>query len=164
MKVLLVDEDFAEVSGLIKFIEGSGHEATRYTTFSDAYMALAGEGADFGLLVIDLMTPWGRAVPDEVRDRFSWRESGLYLVETIRGIQSRNAREVVAQSPELPDLNPDRFAQIPIIVLTKAQALIEDKLDRMENVHLFEKTPAHVIPLMDCIRKCLEDAGETASQ
>lgn len=164
MKVLLVDEDIAEVSGLIKFIEGSGHEAIRHTTFSDAYLALAGEDADFGLLVIDLMTPWGRAVPGEVQKRFNWRESGVYLVETIRGLQSPNAREVVAQSPELPELDPDRFANIPIIVLTKAQFVIEGKLAGMEDVYLFEKTPAHVTRLMDCIRKCFEDAGETASQ
>ena len=150
MNVLLVDEDYPEVSSLLSQIEDMDCRARRHQTFSEAFQALANAQHRFELLVIDITLPWGELVSDEIVEEFHWKQAGLWLVRLIR----QCTLDGIEKFSGLPTL-PDYLANTPILALARVEAGVDDELAGDRDTTLANKTSP-------CVEDALKSAVEAA--
>jgi CheY-like chemotaxis protein len=137
MNVIVVEDDIREVEGYLRLIKVNGWGYKRFTTFSDAYKALAEHKEPVDCFLIDIMLPWGEKVPEEIAVKIDWKKAGVVLIYGIRNIDN-DELEKIRKVPELSK-RLDGYAGMPIIALTKIGDLVEDELDKIPNVLVVRK-------------------------
>ena len=124
MKIVVIEDNFEEISGYLSIFDLNKWGYDRFRTFSEAYTWLAEERREVDLFWVDIMLPWGEKVEDRISEKVSWQRAGLYLMYAIRGIENNTLEEIRTKS-NLPEL-PDGYKDVPIIALTKVSVVKEE--------------------------------------
>jgi CheY-like chemotaxis protein len=154
MRLLLVEDDPQDIDGLIAQCEVRGWQYRVAHNFLDALRLLSDREAQFHVVVLDMMLPWGE-VPNGITERYTDEEAGLRLFEAMRGVEQ--GKNIVAELGMPTILG--RHAQTPVVVLSKIERL-EAACRKLDAVDFLGKGDYRFTKLISRIKCAAQAASE----
>ena len=147
MRILIVEDCLQDVDGILVQCNARHWKVDIAKSCFEAAVLLDNRQNHFDVVIIDIMLPWGAKAPTEVPRMFSDENTGLFLLEAMRGI---NQGVQVTKAFGLNKIAEHQHT--PVIVLSKINDL-RDRCNELGIVEFYSKIEYSYRDLIRAIEK-----------